>query len=62
MGYSVSIAFLGYGIIIYAFMSLYFGYINKRRRAGLEDHKITGLSEEEIVALGDRSPRFMYTL
>lgn len=62
MGYSVTIALLGYGIIIYGFMSLYLNHVNKRRKAGKEDHKIVGLSEAEIDALGDRSPRFMYTI
>lgn len=62
MGYSVSIALLGYGILIYGFMSLYLNHVNQRRRAGKEDHKIVGLSEEQINALGDRSPRFVYTI
>jgi hypothetical protein len=62
MGYAVSIGLLGYGIFIYGFMSLYLNHVNNRRRAGKEDHKIAGMSEEEINALGDRSPRFMYTI
>ncbi|CAG9981188.1 unnamed protein product [Clonostachys byssicola] len=62
MGYAVSIGLLGYGIFIYGFMSLYLNHVNKRRKAGKEDHKIAGMSEEEINALGDRSPRFMYTI
>lgn len=62
MGYSVSIAFLGYGVIIYSFLSLYYRHVNIRRRAGKEDHKISGMSDAEIEALGDRSPRFIYTI
>ncbi|KAH8663785.1 putative MFS transporter [Ilyonectria robusta] len=62
MGYSVSIALLGYGILIYGFMSLYLNHVNQRRKAGKEDHKIVGLSEEQINALGDKSPRFVYTI
>lgn len=43
-------------------MSLYLNHVNQRRRAGKEDYKIVGLSEEQINALGDRSPRFVYTI
>lgn len=62
MGYSVSIALLGSGILIYGFMSTYLNYINERRRAGKEDYKIVGLTDAEVDALGDESPRFMYTI
>ena len=33
---------------------------NKKRRAGKEDGKIQGLTEENIDELGDESPRFIY--
>ena len=62
MGYSVSIALLGYGILIYAGMSLYYRHVNKRRLAGREDYKIEGMTDAEVDALGDRSPRFIYTI
>ena len=62
MGYSVSIALLAYGVFIYGFMSLYLSHVNKRRREGKEDHKIAGLTEAEIEVLGDKSPRFVYTI
>lgn len=62
MGYSVSIALLGYGIFIYGGMSIYLNYVNKRRRAGKEDHKVSGMTDAEIDALGDRSPKFIYTI
>lgn len=62
MGYSVSIALLGYGILIYGFMSYYFNHVNKNRRAGKEDDKVAGMTDAEIDALGDRSPRFIYTI
>ena len=62
MGYSVSIALLGYGIVIYSFMSIYLNHVNRRRRAGKEDYKITGMTDAEIDALGDESPRFIYTI
>lgn len=62
MGYAVSIALLGYGVVLYSFLSLYYRHVNIRRRAGKEDHKISGMTDAEVDALGDRSPRFMYTI
>lgn len=61
MGYSVSIALLAYGIGIYGFLSFYYDRVNKRRAAGKEDHKVAGMTDAEIDALGDESPRFVYT-
>jgi len=62
MGHSVTIAMVGYAACLFAFMSFYFSRVNKGRRAGKEDHKVEGMSEEQINELGDRSPRFMYTV
>ncbi|KAG9251913.1 putative MFS transporter [Emericellopsis atlantica] len=62
MGYSVSMGLLGLGVFIYSFLLLHFHRINKRRKAGKEDYKIEGMTDEEVNALGDRSPRFVYTI
>ncbi|CAK7204572.1 hypothetical protein SEUCBS139899_007330 [Sporothrix eucalyptigena] len=62
MGYSVSIALLAYGIGIYGFLSYYYNKVNKRRAAGQEDYKMAGLTDAEIDAMGDESPRFVYTI
>jgi hypothetical protein len=35
--------------------------VNTRQKEGKEDHKIAGMTEEEVNELGDESPRFMYT-
>lgn len=35
---------------------------NKRKRAGKYDHLVEGKSQEEIDAIGDKRPDFMYTL
>jgi hypothetical protein len=37
-------------------------HVNKNRRIGKEDHKIAGKTDAEVDALGDRSPRFIYTI
>lgn len=62
MGYSVSIGLLGVAMIIYGFMAIYLHLVNNRRKAGKEDYKIAGMTDEEVDALGDRSPRFIYTI
>lgn len=62
MGYSTTIALLSLSLSVFSFLTLYLASQNKKRRAGLEDHKIAGMTEEEIAALGDKSPRFIYTI
>lgn len=62
MGFAVTIALLAFGIFFYGFMTFYLNQVNKRRREGKEDYKIAGMTDAEIDALGDRSPRFMYTI
>jgi hypothetical protein len=47
---------------VYAFMWFYFARVNARRARGEEDHKIEGMSDDEIAELGDDSPRFVYTI
>lgn len=53
---------LGLGALIYGCLALYLHRVNQRRKAGKEDHKIQGMSDEEVDALGDESPRFVYTI
>lgn len=48
--------------VIYASMSLYFVKRNQGRRAGKEDWKMAGKSEEEIAEMGDENPRYMYVI
>ena len=62
MGYSVSIGLLGIAVTIYGLMAIYLHLVNNRRKAGKEDYKIAGMTDEEVDALGDRSPRFIYTI
>ncbi|KAK5239833.1 hypothetical protein LTR16_011450 [Cryomyces antarcticus] len=60
-GHAVTLAMVGFAISVYGFMSWYFARENRRRKNGVEDGKIAGMSEEEIAELGDRNPRFAYT-
>lgn len=38
----------------------YYTWVNKRRLQGKEDHKIAGMTDEEVKEMGDDSPRFVY--
>jgi len=63
---------LGHGVVLgYLVVFLLFGSIvthimlraeNRKRLSGERDHWIEGKSEEEIEALGDKRPDFLYTL
>jgi hypothetical protein len=47
--------------VIYTTMSLYFLNRNRKRRAGREDQKMIGKTEEEIAEMGDENPRYVFT-
>ena len=61
-GHAVTLAMVAFASAVYAFMWLYYSRVNARRARGDEDHKIQGMSDEEINELGDDSPRFVYTI
>jgi len=61
-GHSVTMAMVAFASLVYAFMWFYFARVNARRARGDEDHKIQGLTDEQITELGDNSPRFVYTI
>ena len=46
--------------MLYTLMFFYFTRENKKRERGVYDHKIEGMSEEDILALGDENPRFRF--
>jgi Na+/melibiose symporter-like transporter len=60
-GHAVSLSMVGFATIVYAIMWWYFSRENKKRRNGNRDAKIEGMSEEQIEALGDDNPRFIYS-
>ena len=35
---------------------------NQQRRAGMEDWKLSGKTEEEVDEMGDDSPRYIYAI
>ncbi|KIW74920.1 hypothetical protein Z517_11691 [Fonsecaea pedrosoi CBS 271.37] len=60
-GQAVSLSMVAMAGGIYVFMGAYFFARNKRRRAGHEDAKMAGKTEEEIAEMGDENPRYMFT-
>ena len=53
---------VGMANVIFAFMSWYLSRQNDRRKRGEEDAKFANMAEDEIAELGDKSPRFVYTI
>lgn len=53
---------VGYATLVFGFMWYWFAGLNAKRKAGLEDDRIAGLSEEEVAELGDKNPRYVYTI
>lgn len=47
-------------VVIYGLMFFYFTNENKRRERGDRDAAMGGLSEGEVLALGDENPRFRF--
>ncbi|KAL8883074.1 MAG: hypothetical protein Q9198_000019 [Flavoplaca austrocitrina] len=62
MGHSVTIGLLALCAVINGVLWWSMVDTNKKRAAGKEDWKISGLTEEEIVGMGDSSPRYIYAI
>lgn len=48
------------GCLLYSSMYLYYARENRKRASGERDDLMEGKSEEEVLALGDESPRFVF--
>ncbi|OTA32004.1 hypothetical protein BTJ68_07361 [Hortaea werneckii EXF-2000] len=57
-GHAVTMSLVAFGCVIYALLYAYLKREIHKRDAGERDAAIEGLSDEEINALGDDSPRF----
>jgi hypothetical protein len=53
---------VGYAGLIYSFFWWYFRRQNRLRDEGAEDHVIGDKGEEEVMEMGDKSPRYRYTI
>lgn len=60
-GHATNLALVALGAGVFAFFSIYFTWENKQRRDGKRDFKMEGKTDEEVLAMGDESPRFMFT-
>ncbi|KAJ5171041.1 Major facilitator superfamily domain general substrate transporter [Penicillium coprophilum] len=61
-GNAVTLGMVAFAGLVYGGMWLSYRFINKRRAQGLEDEKISSLSEHDIQEMGDRNPRFLYSI
>ena len=59
-GHGINMALVAAGACVYLSVFFYFTWENKQRRDGKRDHLIEGKTEEEIFAMGDESPRYMF--
>lgn len=60
-GHAVTMSLVAFGSILYGVMYFYFDRENKKRQEGMRDAVMEGLNEEEVLALGDENPRFVFS-
>lgn len=53
---------VGMGTAIYGFLWFWYWRQNRRREAGVMEEKFRDMEEEELMELGDDSPRFRYMI
>lgn len=56
----MSLSMVAMASLIYAFFWWWYARENERRARGEEDQKLEGKTEEEVLEMGDDSPRFVY--
>lgn len=54
-------ALVAAGACTYLAVFFFLTWENKQRQAGKRDHRMEGKTEEEIEALGDMNPRYLYS-
>lgn len=59
-GHAVTLALVGFAAILYIVMYAYFKSENAKRASGKRDAIKQGLTEEEVIALGDENPGFVF--
>ncbi|KAL2830265.1 histidine phosphatase superfamily [Aspergillus cavernicola] len=52
-GNAVTLSLVGFAGVVYGIMWVYYRRKNKRRDQGLEDEKVSGMTDEEIEEMGD---------
>lgn len=61
-GNAVTLAMVGFGGIVFGLMWIYYHWANRHRAHGGEDDKVEGKSEEDIQEMGEKSPRFVFSI
>lgn len=61
-GHAVCLSMVGMGTAIYGFLWFWYSRENGRRERGIVSEKYRDMEEEELMELGDDSPRFRYTI
>lgn len=61
-GYAATIGLLCISSTLFIVLHLHWRRVNKKRAEGKEDWKMEGKTDEEVAEMGDRSPRFVFTL
>ncbi|KAI1339802.1 major facilitator superfamily domain-containing protein [Xylariaceae sp. FL0016] len=61
-GNAISLSLVGMAACIYGFLWFWFSRENKRRDAGVIKPEHENLSEDDLMELGDESPRYRYTI
>lgn len=61
-GYATSIGTLCFAMATFTTLFLWYARQNKQRRAGKQDHRIEGMSAEEVAEMGDKNPAYRYTV
>lgn len=60
MGHAATIAVLAVSVVMDLVLWWYMVRMNRVRKAGKEDYKVVGMTEEQIKSMGDRSPRYIF--
>ncbi|KND93266.1 putative transporter [Tolypocladium ophioglossoides CBS 100239] len=61
-GHAVTLGMVAMGTCIYGFMWLWYWRANKKRAGGEMGEKHRAMEEDELMELGDDSPRYRYTI
>lgn len=59
-GHAVTMALVAFAAVLFGAMSIWFHQENKKRERGARDDRVQGMSDQEILALGDDNPRFKF--
>jgi len=53
---------LAYALGVFSFMHFYFKWDNKKKLRGDYDHLVEGMTEAEANELGERNPRYLWSI